>query len=163
MDLKKYNETKKDLLKEIDHLSKTSFKDVKDFFTKWIELSEHPFFLETHYFKPSKIYPYFDVDDDLEFGDYKLDLYKSDYLKQAWNEKSEEGLGGDTSFLIGGINDAAELVFLNVTNSKGIAIMHHDDVFLSTDIDDDILKSMNLFQCPIEKLLLNCFNRNSTE
>ena len=118
----------------------------------WIRFASTPFFCFFHRFDPRTVLPHLEADDEIGDGGYELDLYDPEYLTEAWEERAEEGLGGQRSFLIGGINGADELVFVSSRLAAGVAILSHDDVFCADDLDASIDGNIAYLNCSLERL-----------
>lgn len=115
----------------------------------WISFSKLKFFDFSHSFDQKLVYL---LTNENKINLFELYLYEDEYIQKAWREKDKEGLGGEKSFLIAGIEGSDELMFLTEDFSQGFSILHHEDVFLSYDLDNDVKESIKDQKCTLYEL-----------
>ena len=148
-----YESAKIEAIKKLEELViQTKGYSFNSLFEAWLDFSELSFFSLNHKFNTSLIYPHMKDDEEDEIEVYNIDLYEAEYIQKARDERKEEGLGGNQCFLIGGVDDSDDLIFLSNDLSKGISIIYHDDVFDSKDMDKTVDKEIAYFNCSIVEL-----------
>ena len=119
----------------------------------WKTLTEHEFFKYYHKGDKTKIFSYLADDDPEDHDPSEVDLYDSNYIEKTRKELPYEGIGTEKYFIIAGVDGADEMAFLSSDFTKGVAILHHDYVFCSKNLDvelDDAAKELPLikfFEC----------------
>lgn len=90
-------------------------------------------------------------DDEVDLTD--VYLYEEELIRKYWREKEHQRMRSENSFLIGGIRGADELIFISKYSSTKVSILHHDDVFLFKNFDEEIRKNQIGDKCDLHKLL----------
>ena len=104
--------------------------------------TNHPFFSMSHKANRTKLFYYLEDDAPDEHRDSDVKLYKSDYIDCTRRELAEERLGSDKYFLIAGIEGNDDMCFLSSDFSKGIAVLYHDNVFCSSELNSELESAM---------------------
>jgi len=150
MNSTEFEASKNEALQSLNEIiSNCDTSDITSTINAWSRFTESNFFNYFHKFDPRIVYPFFDNSDYEEYGDFELDLYGSEYINKAWNEKNKEGLGSSNAFLIAGVNGADELLFLSNDLSKGISVLNHDEVYLSKNLNETVQVNINYLNCSL--------------
>jgi len=143
-----YESSKNEILKELTEIIiKSSNLTIDESMELWKELTNHAFFKYFHKADKTKIFTYLEDDDPEEHAPIEIDLYDTMHILATRNELNDEGIGTDKYFIIAGLDGADKMAFLSSDFSKGVAILHHDDVFCSEDLNselEDVARELSL-------------------
>lgn len=125
------------MLKRISEFPALNLK-IGDAMERWKNITLKPDFITNHHINGIATFPYLSGDDPDDYDEpWMVSLLNSEEIDFHWKERKEEGFGGESSFMIGRLdgNGHDDAIFLSTHLLKGVAIMHHDDIFSADNLD----------------------------
>lgn len=151
MNQQEFESFRNEALALVEELLKTQNKSIQDAMESWTELVGKSEFLSTpNNLNENSVYPH--VGDE-ESRLKRIDFYGARQIKEAWDYSEYQGLLKEKAFIIGHVELLDEFVCATTNFNDGIAIVHHDDLFLTDNLDALVAKEQKYFNCSIIKLL----------
>lgn len=148
-----YKNLRSEALANLAELLATPKSSIQDGMNAWTAFAQASKFLSlAHSLNSQALDPY--AYDDEEGRLQQVDFYDTEHsIKQAWDEYEYQEMLKENAFAIGYVDFLDEFIFCCTDFNHGIAIIHHDDVFCTDDIDQLVARKQKSFNCSIEKLL----------
>lgn len=136
------------LLKLQDYLNEkhTSTDNAMDSWADFVDSSD--FMRMEHCFD---VYSIFDDDDDPLIK--PVAFYGKSQIKTAWDGYEYQSLLKEKAFIIGFVDFGDDYICMSTNPDEGIAIIHHDYIFCTDNLDKTVERSQKETNCSLEKLI----------
>ena len=144
-----YEQLREEALVKLQAFLDSKSGTIDDAMNKWADFVESSEFMKMAH--KLDVYSVYEDDDDPLLK--PIAFYGKNQIKEAWDGYEYQELLKENAFIIGYVDFGDDYIFASINPGEGIAIVNHEYVFCTEDLDQTVASVQSEINCSLEKLL----------
>ena len=152
-----YENIQKEALSKLKAFLNEKYSTIDEAMDNWAEFVENSEFMKIEH--SLDVYSIYEDDDDPLIKPVKF--YGKKQIKTAWDEHEYRSLLKEKAFIIGFVDFGDDYILMSTDPNEGIAIIYHDYVYCTDNLDKTVESSQKEMNCSLETLLKLLMQKNA--